>query len=52
MNIFRRLHNLWRLSAIEIPKEAKEPKSALQLFFTSKQAKIVDTDNPLDKIII
>lgn len=58
MSLWKRLKNLWKLSAIELP-EGKKAKpitdiiedSVREAFNYPRKAKIVDMDDPLDKFM-
>ncbi len=46
MGIFRRLKNLWHLSAIELPEEKKDTKGVLKKMF-SRHAVVVSMHDPI-----
>lgn len=56
MSLFKRLLNLWRWSALELPKELapeETPVEAVKLLKKkNNQAQIVDPVDPLDRIEI
>jgi hypothetical protein len=42
MSIWKRLKNLWRLSAISLPPETKKETILSKWFYNSQQAKIIE----------
>lgn len=54
MRFFKRIKNLWKLSAIELPDGYVLPqndKSILEKIFPSNKAKVVELEDPFDKVL-